>query len=67
MSQKEKKEGAALREVADALKRDYPDLADTEIDTLVEQAHRAFYDRPIREFIPLFVERRVRAQLAKKV
>ncbi|MEE2055939.1 three-helix bundle dimerization domain-containing protein [Rhodococcus artemisiae] len=59
------KEAAALKEVASAIKRDYPHLTDDEVKAMMKRAHEDFYNRPIREFIPLFIERRIRAQLAE--
>lgn len=58
-------EDAALKEVANAIKKDYPHLAADEVDAMITRAHEDFYNRPIREFVPLFVERRIRAQLSE--
>ncbi|MGW0175678.1 three-helix bundle dimerization domain-containing protein [Rhodococcus sp. NPDC003322] len=59
-----KSEKAALKEVAAAIKKDYPHLSESDIDAMIGRAHEDFYNRPIREFVPLFIERRIRAQLA---
>jgi hypothetical protein len=36
-----------------------------EIETAVAKAHASFGERPVREFIPVLVERRARAMLNK--
>ncbi|MDH6679455.1 hypothetical protein M2284_003677 [Rhodococcus sp. LBL1] len=59
------KEEAALREAAHAIKRDYPQLSDSEVDEMIARAVEDFHDRPIREFVPLFVERRIRSRLSE--
>lgn len=61
-----KGEKDALKEVGKAIKKDFPHLTDTEIDAMIKRAHDDFYNRPIREFVPLFVERRIRAQLTNE-
>ncbi|MFF0817849.1 three-helix bundle dimerization domain-containing protein [Rhodococcus sp. NPDC003318] len=60
------KEAAALKEIAEAIKKDFPDLTDGDVKAMIERAHEDFYSRPIREFVPLFIERRIRAQLAEQ-
>ncbi|MFD1815481.1 three-helix bundle dimerization domain-containing protein [Rhodococcus gannanensis] len=57
------KEAAALSDVASAIKKDFPHLADDDVAAMVDRAREDFHHRPIREFVPLFVERRIRAQL----
>ncbi|WP_260765123.1 three-helix bundle dimerization domain-containing protein [Mycobacterium sp. SMC-4] len=37
----------------------------TEVIRVVMEAHARFADRPIRDFIPLFVERNAKAELLK--
>ena len=60
----DKGEAAALGEVLESLKSDYPGLAGDEVDAMVARARDDFAGRPIRDFVPLLVERRIRSQLA---
>ncbi|MGW4479366.1 three-helix bundle dimerization domain-containing protein [Rhodococcus triatomae] len=57
------KEAAALNEIAASIRKDFPHLTDGDVAAMIDRAREDFYDRPIREFVPLFVERRIRAQL----
>jgi hypothetical protein len=57
------KEAAALNDIVAAIKKDFPHLADDDVAAMVDRAREDFHNRPIREFVPLFVERRIRAQL----
>lgn len=59
-----KSEAAVLQEVAAGIRRDFPGLSASDVEDMVARAHADFAGRPIREFVPLFVERRIRAQLA---
>lgn len=57
-------EQAALAEVVGRLTRDFPDVAPDVIEAAIAQAHAQFDGSPIRGFIPVLVEKRVRRQLA---
>lgn len=43
---------------------EFSDLPEEHVRDVVAQVRSQFDDRPIRDFIPLFVERRARVQLA---
>jgi hypothetical protein len=58
-------EWAAIGQVVDRLKQRYPSLSPDIITQVVHQNHARFDDRPLREFVPLFVERGARAELVK--
>ncbi len=58
-------EAALIEEVADRLTRKYPTVSPETVNTVVHQHHAEFDGRPVRAFVPLFVERRARAHLAK--
>lgn len=60
------KEAAALSDIAAAIKNDFPHLTDDDVAAMIARACEDFYNRPIRDFIPLFVERRIRAQLTNQ-
>ena len=56
-------EGQALLHVAERLRARFPEVDSTTINQLVERFHRAYDGRPIREFIPIMVEREARDHL----
>jgi hypothetical protein len=60
------KETAALNDIAAAIKNDFPHLTDDDVAAMIDRAREDFYNRPIREFVPLFVERRIRSQLTNQ-
>ena len=45
---------------------DYAHLPEVHVSQAITQAHNRFADSPIRDFVPLLVERRARAQLSRK-
>ena len=53
-------EATALAEVKRRLIQAFPDATPADVDAAVSQAHARFDRRPIRDFIPLFVEKRAR-------
>jgi hypothetical protein len=55
----EPEEAAAMKAVAARLRRRYPEVPGEEIDRALAVAHRAYDGRPIRHFVPIFVERDV--------
>ena len=59
-------EQTALAEVKRRLIQEFPGVAPTDVDTAVAAAHVRFDLRPIRDFVPLFVEKRARHQLAQQ-
>jgi hypothetical protein len=51
--------------IADRLTGVYPAVAPDTISRLVNEKHAGFHGRPLRDFVPLFVERYAKAELAK--
>jgi hypothetical protein len=49
----------AIQEIADRVAQAHPAVDRDLIDQLVETHHREFDGRPVRDYVPLFVERRV--------
>ncbi|MDT5218229.1 MAG: hypothetical protein QOF15_334 [Mycobacterium sp.] len=43
----------------------FPDVVPDHVDAVVRQEHARFEASPIRDFIPLLVEKRVRQQLTR--
>jgi hypothetical protein len=56
-------EAEALARVADRLAVRYPQTPPDTIRSLVRQTHRQFEGRPIRDYVPVLVERVVREHL----
>jgi hypothetical protein len=59
-----KTEQDLLNEIEERLINTYTELNPQQVYATVEQAHAAFERSPIRDFIPLLVERRARRTLA---
>jgi hypothetical protein len=57
------KEHDALAQLIDRLKRQFPHSQPGHIEHLVHTHHADFEDRPVRDFVPIFVELAVRAIL----
>jgi hypothetical protein len=60
-------ENRAIDEVIDRLAKQFPQLPADEVATAVNQTRPEFDHAPIREFIPLFVERDARARLRQLI
>jgi hypothetical protein len=60
---KEPDEGHALDRVAERLAARYPQTPPDTIRSLVFQTHQQFEGRPIRDYVPVLVERAVREHL----
>ena len=58
-------EQARLGEAVERLRAIYPTLPVETIAEVVHDMHSSFRGAPIREFVPLFVERRARSALAE--
>jgi hypothetical protein len=58
-------EWAAIEHLVERLKTSYPEVSPDPIVTVVHHNHARFDGRPIRDFVPLFVERAAKRQLAK--
>ena len=52
-----------IDEVVERLQVRFPDLEQERIRAAVTDAHRAFDGKPIRDFVPVFVERTARTTL----
>jgi hypothetical protein len=61
----ESSEWTAIQHVVERLKVNYPAVPPDTVTTVVHHNHARFDGRPIREFVPLFVERHSRQELAK--
>jgi hypothetical protein len=60
----ENHEAEAIRQVAQRLRTAYRDTrTPAEIDGAIADAHRRFEGRPVRDFVPILVERAARARL----
>jgi len=57
-------EQVALRQLEDRLRSVYVDIPTDRIQSAMRSAQARFEDSKIRDFVPLLVERRVRAELA---
>ena len=58
-------EQSVLSEIAERLAQQYPAVPPAVVSNVVRDVHAKFVGRPIRDFVPLFVERDVKAELAK--
>lgn len=56
-------EAQAIALVVERLQVRFPGTPRHTIDRAVVEAHREFDDQPIRDFVPILVERQVRDQL----
>ena len=61
----ESTEQQTIDELAQRLVSVYPDADPTDVARLVNEEYARFAGRPIRDFIPLFVERNAKAELSK--
>ena len=50
-------EAREIDEVIQRLREKFPSVDEERIRGVVEEEHRAFEGRPIRDFVPVFVER----------
>jgi hypothetical protein len=54
-----------IDQIAERLTGVYPEVSSEAVSRLVRKEHARFEGRPIRDFVPLFVERCAKAGLAK--
>ena len=47
------------------LSAQYPTVPTETVSRLIQEEYARFNDRPLREYLPLFVERHAKAELAK--
>ena len=60
------REVEAVRRVAEAVADDLADTRDpAEVEQAVAEAHRHYTDAPVRNFVPILVEREARAALTE--
>jgi hypothetical protein len=57
-------ERTVIEQLVNRLTTSYPDVSPETVAMVVRHEHAEFDGRPVRDFIPLFVERRARRELA---
>jgi hypothetical protein len=57
-------EWTAIEQLVNRLKQSFPEVAAETVTQVVHQHHAKFDGRPVRDFVPLFVERGSRRVLA---
>jgi hypothetical protein len=65
MNKVELSEHQVIDQLADRLVDLYPAIPKDRVVKVVHNKHARFNDRPVRDFIPLFVERYAKAELSK--
>jgi hypothetical protein len=58
-------EWSAIKQLVDRLRSVYPDVPADTVATVVHHTHAKFDGRPVRDFVPLFVERAAKAELTR--
>lgn len=58
-------EETLIEQVADRLTRTYPTVPPEVVTAIVHGIHTEFDGRPVRDFVPLFVEGRAGGEVAK--
>ena len=58
-------ESRELNEVVQRLRDRFPDVPEEHVRSAVTKAHSEFEGNPIRDFVPVFVERTVRDELRR--
>jgi hypothetical protein len=58
-------EWSAIKQLVDRLRDVYPDVPADTVVTVVHQNHAKFDGRPVRDFVPLFVERGAKEELMR--
>ena len=58
-------EWSAIKQLVDRLRDVYPDLPADTVVTVVHQTHAKFDGHRVRDFVPLFVERGAKEELAR--
>jgi hypothetical protein len=59
-------EDDAIRHVVTRLARQFPGLSTAEVERAVHSHYGTFDDRPVRDFVPMLVERATREQLTRE-
>ena len=60
-------ESRELDEVLERLIQRFPDIPEERVRAAIDEAHERFVGNPIRNFVPVFVERSVRDVLSGSV
>ena len=60
-------EAEALAVVTDRIRAEFPDVPAETVEAAVARYHREYDGRPIRDFVPLLVERQVREDLKSTI
>jgi len=63
MSTEHGNENRAIEQISERLRSRYAEAAPARVDAAVKAAHDNLRDSRIRDFVPIFVERRARATL----
>jgi hypothetical protein len=58
-------EWSAIKQLVDRLRDVYPHVPADTVVTVVHQNHAKFDGRPVRDFVPLFVERGAKEELMR--
>ncbi len=58
-------EARAMEEVVERLVARFPDVPEDRVRRIVTAAHQEFVDRPVRDFVPVFVERTAQGELSR--
>jgi hypothetical protein len=58
-------EQTIIEQLVDRLSERYPSVPGDKVAEVVNDRYARFNDRPIRDYIPLFVERAARSELAQ--
>jgi hypothetical protein len=64
-SQVDAKEWSAIKQLVDRLRDVYPDVPADTVVTVVHHTHAKFDGHPVRDFVPLFVERGAKEELTR--
>ena len=58
-------EWSAIKQLVDRLRNNYPHVPADTVATVVHHTHAKFDGRPVRDFVPLFVERCAKEELTR--
>jgi hypothetical protein len=58
-------EWTAIEQVVSRLAQSYPEVSQETVQTVVHTTHAKFDGRPVRDFVPLFVERGAKQELSR--
>jgi hypothetical protein len=58
-------EQTVIEQLVERLTTNYPTVSPEKVAAVVQENHARFEGRPLREYVPLFVERSARSDLAQ--